>query len=211
MYTFSTSDARLGVGANNTVLTADSAEATGLKWATPAGANSSWTLLNSGGTLLSGSSTSITGITGADKILVMIKYASSTSASSGISFRINSSTTASNYEFSGGTIEATATNSNILQSNSSFSSENRIRFCQMPNSAASGFTGSLMISGGASNGNKAFTVMGAADQGSGVAGAIGYYAQGIFISTTTVSSVQVVTDSGTFDGSGYVYVYTSAV
>ena len=29
--------ARLGVGANNTVLTADSAEATGLKWATPAG------------------------------------------------------------------------------------------------------------------------------------------------------------------------------
>jgi len=35
VYTFSTSDARLAVGANNTVLTADSAEATGLKWATP--------------------------------------------------------------------------------------------------------------------------------------------------------------------------------
>jgi len=37
LYTFSTSDARLGVESNNTVLTADSAEATGLKWATPAG------------------------------------------------------------------------------------------------------------------------------------------------------------------------------
>jgi len=36
VYTFSTSDARLAVGANNTVLTADSAEATGLKWATVA-------------------------------------------------------------------------------------------------------------------------------------------------------------------------------
>ena len=37
LFTFSTVDARLGVGANGTVLTADSAEATGLKWAAAAG------------------------------------------------------------------------------------------------------------------------------------------------------------------------------
>ena len=37
LFTFTTVDARIGVGANGTVLTADSAEATGLKWATPAG------------------------------------------------------------------------------------------------------------------------------------------------------------------------------
>ena len=36
LYTFSTVDARLGVGANGTTLVADSAEATGLKWAAPA-------------------------------------------------------------------------------------------------------------------------------------------------------------------------------
>ena len=36
LYTFSTSDARLGVGANGTTLVADSSEATGLKWASPA-------------------------------------------------------------------------------------------------------------------------------------------------------------------------------
>jgi hypothetical protein len=33
LFTFTTVDARIGVGANNTVLTADSAQATGLKWA----------------------------------------------------------------------------------------------------------------------------------------------------------------------------------
>jgi hypothetical protein len=37
LYTYSTTDARLGVGTNGQVLTADSAEATGLKWATAAG------------------------------------------------------------------------------------------------------------------------------------------------------------------------------
>ena len=36
LFTFSTVDARLGVGANGTLLTADSSEATGLKWAAPA-------------------------------------------------------------------------------------------------------------------------------------------------------------------------------
>ena len=44
LYTFSTSDTRLGVGANGTVLTAASGEATGLQWAAPAAASFSGAL-----------------------------------------------------------------------------------------------------------------------------------------------------------------------
>ena len=59
VYTFSTSDARIGVGANDTVLTADSAQATGLKWATPA--SGGMTLIST--TSLTGASTVLSSIT----------------------------------------------------------------------------------------------------------------------------------------------------
>jgi hypothetical protein len=44
LFTFSTTNARLGVGTNAQVLTADSTAATGLKWATPSAAASGLTL-----------------------------------------------------------------------------------------------------------------------------------------------------------------------
>ena len=47
LFTFTTVDARLGVGANGTVLTADSTEATGLKWVAPAASTSGFTFITS--------------------------------------------------------------------------------------------------------------------------------------------------------------------
>ena len=50
--------ARLAVGANDTILVADSSTATGLKWAAPV-AGGGMTLINTGGTTLTGSSVAI--------------------------------------------------------------------------------------------------------------------------------------------------------
>ena len=59
---------RLAVGANDTVLTADSTAATGLKWATAAGGG--MTLLST--TTLSGTTTTISGISGSYNSLLII-------------------------------------------------------------------------------------------------------------------------------------------
>jgi hypothetical protein len=55
LFTFSTVNARLGVGANGTVLTADSAEATGLKWASSASSKFIQTVSTQTGAVATGS------------------------------------------------------------------------------------------------------------------------------------------------------------
>ena len=81
----------LAVGANATVLTADSAEATGMKWVAASGWNPNYTLLNAGGTALTGSTDiTISGISGKNALIVYVQNASSANASSEIKVRFNS-------------------------------------------------------------------------------------------------------------------------
>lgn len=76
--------ARLAVGANNTVLTADSSTATGLKWASPS--SGSLTSLATG--TLSGASTTISGISGSYTHLQLVigNYFASVDSYLGIEF-----------------------------------------------------------------------------------------------------------------------------
>jgi hypothetical protein len=81
---------RLGVGANDTVLTADSTAATGLKWATPA--SGSMTLLST--TTLSGATTTISGISASYTDLLIIAYGmTGNTANASFNLRPNGSST----------------------------------------------------------------------------------------------------------------------
>jgi len=82
--------ARLAVGANDTVLTADSSTATGLKWAAVAGGGGSLTLLST--TTLSGSSTTIGSINQTYKNLYVEMENVTNSAGNEIFCNINATT-----------------------------------------------------------------------------------------------------------------------
>jgi hypothetical protein len=72
IYTYSTTDARLGVGTNGQVLTADSTTATGLAWATSAGGGGSMTSIASGSLNTGASTLTLSSIAGTYKDLLLV-------------------------------------------------------------------------------------------------------------------------------------------
>jgi hypothetical protein len=113
LFTFDTADARIGVGANGTVLTADSGETTGLKWATPT--SGSYTLLASG--TLSGSSVSLTSISQSYQNLQLImKSVVPATGGSGVVLEVNAA--GNNYFYANqifdGAVSEQGQNTNIL-------------------------------------------------------------------------------------------------
>ena len=197
---------RLAVGANDTILVAASGEATGLKWAAPAG-GPNYTLLNSGGTATtSGNTVTISSISGKDKFLVYLVGNSSTGQAN-YTIRINGDT-GSNYYYTGFR-QATPTTYNAQDASLAVSGNADTSF-YLGNS--SGNAGSAMfaymtIEGGNSAGLKivqavaGYTTEGSAGLNSAVIG--GYYN-----SASTISSISIITNS-TFDA-GTIYIYASA-
>jgi hypothetical protein len=192
---------RLAVGTNGQILTADSAQATGLKWATATSAKS-YSLLNSGGTALTGSGTiTISGISGIDNLRVFIERGSSSSASADVQILLNSDTGA-NYSYFAGYQSASATSFIGDPGLTSFTPG------ILSNNAASVLMLSAEIAGANTSGVKMVSFSSGANTGGGANNAL-IAGGGYWNNSATVSSVSVKVSTGNWDN-GTVYVYGAA-
>lgn len=199
--------ARLAVGADNTVLTADSSTATGLKWATPSSAGLTWSLLNSGGTALTGAtSITVSGISAQKQLMIQIHGGgSSVNSGSTIVCRPNNDT-GSNYLFAGPRIDVQATYAaGNFYGTSTLATTSIPLFTTGSNEASNGVA-MLHLDSTDTTGWKRFTTMGTANSDGGSNGFLANWFQGLWKGSAAVTSITITSTSGNFD-QGSVYVY----
>jgi len=196
---------RLGIGTTGQILAVSGGVPA---WTTPSVGGTSWTLLNSGGTALTGAQTvTVSGISAKNKLLVVVDQASSANASAFITLRLNTDT-GNNYYWNGNIIIAASTYSNTnIVGDWNFPGDG-IPLGVMSGSASSVVAGYALFDGCNTAGIKSFQANGggtkAGDNGHRLYNIGGYYN-----SASTISSVSVFSSTGNLDA-GTVYVYTSA-
>jgi hypothetical protein len=198
--------ARLGIGSTGNVLTVAGGVPT---WAAPAATGSNYTLLNSGGTALTGAATiTVSGLSGYDKFLVVIDNASTTTASAFVSIRLNTDTGA-NYNVFGSFYIGNSTYSSDIFNKLSSSGVTNFQLGRMGTDTTDQVAGSVIILGANSSGQKVVTVLGTGSAGNSFnGGQRGFSYSGRYNSASVISSISAVSDAGNFDA-GTMFIYGS--
>jgi hypothetical protein len=193
---------RLGIGSTGNVLTVAGGVPT---WAAPGATGSNWSLLNTGGTTLSGAATiTVSGISSKNRIMVLIRGASAANTGVSLSLRFNSDS-AGNYNPYGASygFDTTYVASNFSGLDGTGSTEIPLMYFAGAHTATT--SGYILLDGANASGAKIFTTQ----FGTSGTSKINYAVGGFYSGTSTISSVSILTDNGNFDG-GTIYVYTTA-
>jgi len=198
--------ARLGIGSTGQVLTVAGGVPT---WAAAGGGGLTWTLLNSGGTNLTGAATiTVSGITAKNNLMILITDASSASAGANIWIRLNTDS-GSNYYYAGPTLqwESTYVAGDVGASSNYYPGSTGFYFGRMTGNANSSVNGYCRLEG-TNSGDlvSAFWAGGGTVGGSGQNGHHSKMMGGFYDSSATITSISVHSDFGNLDG-GKVYVY----
>jgi hypothetical protein len=198
----------LPIGAAGTVLTSDGDTA---EWAAlPAAGGKSYTLLNSGNTSVgSGTSFTVSGISGIDDLLIAYRGISSNASAQTFAIRFNSDSGA-NYEFYGGRMVAGASyNATNIWNEWSGTTGTEITAGVMANNADSVVSGAIRVFGANSTNIKPFDSTSGASAGGG-SNHWQINQMGVYKGTSAITSVTITMGGGNSFDAGNLYIWGSA-
>jgi hypothetical protein len=193
---------KLSLGTAGQVLAVNSG-ATAPEWVSSSSITN-WTLLNTGGTALTGATTITVSSLSAKQMLILVDAASAASGDQ-FSIRFNSDSGA-NYTQFGMFINPQSTYSNAIPSGvSNYSNLNRILLGNMANNAASTVDGAIFVDLTDKTGNHFFDMV----SGIGTSGGSDpghYITKGLYEGSAAITSVSIISSGSNFDA-GTIYIW----
>jgi hypothetical protein len=191
---------RLAVGSTGDVLTVAGGVPT---WAAPAGGGADYTLINTGGTTLSGASTvTVSGISGKNSLFIFTEGDFDADANAVFTLRFNSDT-GSNYTT--GVFKLT-TGSPFVTSFQVFANNQSIPIGNQGTGATCYGAFYMKIDGCNATGIKPFQLTSIVEASSAANASISYNGTGRYKGTSAISSVSLISSAGNFSA-GTIYVF----